>query len=166
MAKREISATWGTMEPGVNVFICFAKRCSHGEGSPAGISSSFWFGCSQLEPAEIGPEASQWKWLHFQPCSEGGAHRMACIEKDHNDNPVSTPCYVQGRQPPDQAAQSHIQPGLECIQGWGIHNLVCQCWFLGREACSCFFQGSCRSGRHSETLLIAVGQPTAISSSY
>ena len=25
------------------------------------------------------------------------------------------PCYVQGRQPPDQAAQSHIQPGLECL---------------------------------------------------
>jgi len=30
-------------------------------------------------------------------------------------------CYVQGCQPPDQAAQSHIQPGLECLQGWGIH---------------------------------------------
>ena len=27
-----------------------------------------------------------------------------------------TLCYVQGRQPPDQAAQSHIQPGLECLQ--------------------------------------------------
>jgi len=26
------------------------------------------------------------------------------------------PCYVQGLQPPDQAAQSHIQPGLECLQ--------------------------------------------------
>ena len=26
------------------------------------------------------------------------------------------PCYVQGHQPPDQAAQSHIQPGLECLQ--------------------------------------------------
>jgi len=26
------------------------------------------------------------------------------------------PCYVQGCQPPDQAAQSHIQPGLECLQ--------------------------------------------------
>jgi len=39
-------------------------------------------------------------------------HRMAWVEKDHNDHPVSTPCYVQGRQPPDQAAQSHIQPGL------------------------------------------------------
>jgi len=30
------------------------------------------------------------------------------------------PCYVQGHQPPDQAAQSHIQPGLECLQGWGV----------------------------------------------
>jgi len=32
------------------------------------------------------------------------------------------PCSVQGHQPADQAAQSHIQPGLECLQGWGIHN--------------------------------------------
>ena len=31
------------------------------------------------------------------------------------------PCYVQGRQPAAQAAQSHIQPGLECLQGWGTH---------------------------------------------
>ena len=36
------------------------------------------------------------------------------------------PCYVQGHQSPDQAAQSHIQPGLECLQGWGIHNLLGQ----------------------------------------
>ena len=36
------------------------------------------------------------------------------------------PCYVQGRQPPDQAAQSHIQPGLECLQGWDIHSLLGQ----------------------------------------
>ena len=36
------------------------------------------------------------------------------------------PCYVQGRRPPDQAAQSHIQPGLECLQGWYIHNLLGQ----------------------------------------
>ena len=34
-----------------------------------------------------------------------------------------SPCYVQGRQPADQAAQSHIQPGLECLQEWGIHNI-------------------------------------------
>ena len=29
------------------------------------------------------------------------------------------PANVQGHQPPDQAAQSRIQPGLECLQGWG-----------------------------------------------
>ena len=47
-------------------------------------------------------------------------------QNNHNDHPVSTPCYVQGHQPPAQAAQSHIQPGLECLQGWGIHNLLNQ----------------------------------------
>ena len=51
---------------------------------------------------------------------------MAWVEKDHSDRLVSTPCYVQGCQPPDQAAQSHIQPGLECLQGWGIHSLLGQ----------------------------------------
>jgi len=48
---------------------------------------------------------------------------MAWIEKDHNAHPVPTPCYVQGLQPADQAAQSHIHPGLECLQGWGIRSL-------------------------------------------
>ena len=33
---------------------------------------------------------------------------------------------VSGRQPAAQAAQSHIQPGLECLQGWGIHSLLGQ----------------------------------------
>jgi len=46
---------------------------------------------------------------------------MAWVEKDHSAHWVPTPCYVQGHQPPAQAAQSHIQPGLECLQGWGIH---------------------------------------------
>jgi len=32
-----------------------------------------------------------------------------------------SPCWGQSRQPADQAAQSHIQPGLECLQG--IHSL-------------------------------------------
>ena len=50
--------------------------------------------------------------------------RMAWVEKDHSAHPVPTPCYVQGCQPPDQAAQNHIQPGLECLQGWGIHSLL------------------------------------------
>ena len=43
---------------------------------------------------------------------------MAWVEKNHDTHLVSTPCYVQGRQPADQ---SHIQPGLERLQGWGIH---------------------------------------------
>ena len=51
---------------------------------------------------------------------------MAWVEKDHSDHAVPTPCYVQGRQPAAQAAQSHIQPGLECLQGWGIHSLLGQ----------------------------------------
>jgi len=51
---------------------------------------------------------------------------MAWVEKAHSAHPVPTPCYVQGRQPGDQAAQSHIQPGLECLQGWGIHSLLGQ----------------------------------------
>jgi len=37
------------------------------------------------------------------------------------------PCfYVQGHQPLDQAVQSHIQSGLECLQGWGIHSILGQ----------------------------------------
>ena len=49
---------------------------------------------------------------------------MAWVEKDHSAHPVPTPCYVQGHQPAAQAAQSHIQPGLECLQGWAIHSLL------------------------------------------
>ena len=56
----------------------------------------------------------------------GDHHRMALVEKNHSAHLVPTPCYVQGRQPADQAAQSHIQPGLECLQGWGIHSLLGQ----------------------------------------
>ena len=36
------------------------------------------------------------------------------------------PYYIQGHQPAAQAAQSHIQPGLECLQGWGAHSLLGQ----------------------------------------
>ena len=39
-------------------------------------------------------------------------HRMAWAEKDHSDHLVSTPCYVHGHQPPDQAAQK-TAPGTE-----------------------------------------------------
>jgi len=42
---------------------------------------------------------------------------MAWVEKDIKDYLVSNPCCGQGHQPLDQAVQSHIQPGLECLQG-------------------------------------------------
>jgi len=48
---------------------------------------------------------------------------MAWVAKEHSAHPVPTPCYVQGRQPAAQAAQSHIQPDLECLQRRSIHNL-------------------------------------------
>ena len=38
----------------------------------------------------------------------------------------SNPLLCAGRQPAAQAAQSHIQPGLECLQGWGTHSLLGQ----------------------------------------
>jgi len=50
-------------------------------------------------------------------------HGMAWVGRKLKDHPVSIPCHGQGCQPPEQAAQSHIQPGLECLQGWGIHSL-------------------------------------------
>jgi len=58
---------------------------------------------------------------------------MAWVEKDHNAHPFPTPCYVQGRQPAAQAAQSHIQPGLECLQGWGIHSFSLRADCAGNE---------------------------------
>jgi len=43
------------------------------------------------------------------------------------------PCYVQGHQPQDQAAQSHIQPGLECHITFTANLLFLSC-FRQREA--------------------------------
>jgi len=52
---------------------------------------------------------------------------MAWVGRDLKDHEAPTPCCSQGHQPPylilDQAAQGPIQPGLEHLQGWSIHNL-------------------------------------------
>uniref|UniRef100_A0A8B9GBL4 Interleukin 13 receptor subunit alpha 2 n=1 Tax=Amazona collaria TaxID=241587 RepID=A0A8B9GBL4_9PSIT len=39
----------------------------------------------------------------------------------------SNPCHGQGHLQPHQVAQNHIQPGLQCLQGWGIHHLWTTC---------------------------------------
>jgi len=48
---------------------------------------------------------------------------MAWVEQGLKDHLFSALCCGQGCQLLDQAAQRHIQPGLECLQGWGIHSL-------------------------------------------
>jgi len=54
---------------------------------------------------------------------------MAWIGRDLKDHEAPTPpaCCRQGHQPShlilDQAAQGPLQPGLERLQGWGMHNL-------------------------------------------
>jgi len=80
----------------------------------------------------------------FCQCPVGLSHRMAW-EKDHNAHPVPTPCYVQGRQLPDQAAQSHIQPGLECLQGWSLQG------FPLTLSCA---KGKCRQGTGEQADLL------------
>jgi len=70
-------------------------------------------------------------FMHFDTLGKHSKKYAAMLssltkEFDHSTHVVPTPCCVQGRQPPAQAAQSHIQPGLECLQGGGIHNLLGQ----------------------------------------
>jgi len=54
-------------------------------------------------------------------------HRMAWVGRGLKHLEAPTPCCMQGRQAPRlilaQAAQGPIQPGLEHLQGRGIHNL-------------------------------------------
>ncbi|EOB08416.1 hypothetical protein Anapl_06434, partial [Anas platyrhynchos] len=47
---------------------------------------------------------------------------MAQVGRNLKDHPFPPPCHGQEHLPPDQVAQSPIQPGLEHLQGWGIHN--------------------------------------------
>jgi len=48
-------------------------------------------------------------------------HRM--LEKTIRNHLAQTPFSEQGYLQLDQVAQSPVQPGLECFQGWGIHHL-------------------------------------------
>jgi len=52
---------------------------------------------------------------------------MAWVGRNPRVIKFQTRCHRQGHQPPDvaldQDAQGPIQPGLEHLQGWGIHSL-------------------------------------------
>jgi len=74
----------------------------------------------------------------YQLLKESKNHRMAWVEKVLKDHLVSTPLLCAGSPTTrSRAAQSHIQPGLECLQGWGIHNCLGQpvlvCHHLSEE---------------------------------
>jgi len=49
--------------------------------------------------------------------------RTVWVGRDLERPSSPTPCHEQGHLPPDQVAQSSIQPSLECFQGWGISRL-------------------------------------------
>jgi len=44
------------------------------------------------------------------------------LGRDLKAHMVPTPCCRQGYHPPARAVQGPIQPGLEHLQGWGIHS--------------------------------------------
>ena len=50
-------------------------------------------------------------------------HRMVWVRRDLQDHLIPKACYRQGHLPLDLVAQSPIQPGHECFQRGGIHNL-------------------------------------------
>jgi len=59
-----------------------------------------------------------------------GQDTMAWVAKDHSAHPVPTPCYVQGRQPADQAA---VHWSILGPTTWGRNpgSLCCCCAIIG-----------------------------------
>jgi len=53
-------------------------------------------------------------------------HRTVWVERTFKDLLVQPPCSDQGHLQLDQAAQSPVQPSLECFQGRGIDHLCGQ----------------------------------------
>jgi len=85
-------------------------------------------GVSETSSSGLGPLTSPDTVLREYPfllCS----HRIiACsgLEAIFRGHPAQTPCREQGHLQLDQVAQSPIQPGPECFQGWGLHYLSLQ----------------------------------------
>ena len=48
---------------------------------------------------------------------------MLWVEGTFRGHLAQAPCSEQGHLALDQVAQSPIQPGIECLQGWGIEHL-------------------------------------------
>ena len=100
-------------------------KCSVMTSSAAWKSRSYW---KSLRGKNL--RKSVWRrLLCFAYCARAYFHRIIeCpgLKRTTVIIEFQPPCHRQGHQPLDQATQSHIQPGLKCLQGWGVHNLLGQ----------------------------------------
>jgi len=75
--------------------------------------------------------------VHVRPFTETQSYRMVGLEGTSRIMNLQPPCHRQGHQPPHlipaQAAQDPIQPGLEHLQGLGIHSLSGQRYQIPSE---------------------------------
>ena len=102
--KRALFSLCGTSETEARIVFHLTHRCF--------VSSAALLSDTSPFPADTGQDHRITEWP--------GLKRTTVIIE------FQPPCYVPGHQPPDQAAQSHIQPGLERLQGWGTHSLLGQ----------------------------------------
>jgi len=60
-----------------------------------------------------------------QQGQEPGHRIIECfgLEGTFRGHPALLPCNEQGHLQLDRVAQSPVQPGFECFQGWGFHYL-------------------------------------------
>ena len=85
----------------------------------------------------------KWVQIHYVSHWPNQCHRIIewlGLEGTSRIIKLQSHCRRQGRQPPHsilgQAAQSPIQPGLECLQGGGLHSLFeqpCQSFIPRRQ---------------------------------
>ena len=59
--------------------------------------------------------------MHYWSLSDWYNHRMVWVGRDSKYHPVPTPWHIQVWNLVHQVSQGSIQPGLEHLQGWGIH---------------------------------------------
>jgi len=91
---------------------------------PTGTSSSQW-GCLLALDGLCGGWDVGYVLQRAVPLALLDHRIIACygLEGSLRGHLAQAPCSEQGCLRRDQVAQSPVQPGLECFQGWGLHCL-------------------------------------------
>ena len=94
-------------------------------------------------------------------------HRAAWVGRNLKGHLVSTLCHKQGCQPlnqaPAQAAQGPMEPGPECLQGWGSHRFPGQPVPVPHLSLTvCFSNQSGRVGKENHCLWPLVEESTCL----